>query len=168
MYGFIYITTNTINGKRYLGMCGHHKKNSDKYFGSGKALRRAIEKYGKDKFQREIVIECETREELSQKEIELIEKFNCVDDPNWYNIATGGYATRGFFGKTHSEETKEKMRLAYIKPKLSEQARENIGNSARTRSASLAIRIPCPHCDVVGKLGTMHRWHLDNCKSRKS
>ena len=46
-YGFIYITTNMVNGKRYIGQ----KKFCDgwkTYLGSGKLLKEAIKKYGKE------------------------------------------------------------------------------------------------------------------------
>ena len=47
-YGFIYITTNLVNGIRYLG-----QKKFDRiwktYLGSGSIIRRAIKKYGKAK-----------------------------------------------------------------------------------------------------------------------
>jgi len=107
MYGFIYITTNTINGKKYLGMCKHDKRCSDTYLGSGKHLKQAISKYGKDNFTREIIAEYSSKEELSNAEIEFIKEYNCVESREWYNITIGGYTTLGFAGKTHTEEHKQ-------------------------------------------------------------
>jgi hypothetical protein len=46
------------------------------------------------------------------------------------------------FGKTHSQEAREKIR----------QARLN------------APKITCPHCDKVGDPCNMARWHFDRCK----
>lgn len=116
MYGFIYITTNTINGKRYLGQCKYNKTNVNSYLGSGKALRRAIRKYGSKSFRREIIHEAETKEELIDLEVNYIQQFNCVDDPNWYNISPGGFINRGFLGRKHSEETKQKMKRNHRRP----------------------------------------------------
>lgn len=132
MYGFIYITTNSANGKRYLGMCSYHKAKSSTYLGSGKALKRAIIKYGKDKFTREIIAEASTKDELSLLEEQFILEFNCVSDPNWYNIASGGYTTRGFTGRKHRPETKAKMRANYKQP-LTEDSKRRIGEAARKR-----------------------------------
>ena len=73
MYGFIYITTNLINGKRYIGQKKYDKEGTWKnYLGSGTYLKRAIEKYGKDNFSKEIVEECESKEKLDEREIYLI------------------------------------------------------------------------------------------------
>lgn len=45
MYGYIYQTTNLINGKVYIGQ--HMSESFDaNYYGSGKWLKRAIAKYG--------------------------------------------------------------------------------------------------------------------------
>ena len=46
-YGFIYMTTNNINGKKYIGQ-KTYKGNYVKYLGSGVLLNRAIDKYGFD------------------------------------------------------------------------------------------------------------------------
>ena len=56
-YGFIYITTNKINGKKYIGKkkyCGNYET----YLGSGIAIKNEIAKYGRENFTREIIEEC--------------------------------------------------------------------------------------------------------------
>jgi hypothetical protein len=62
----IYKTTNLINGKIYIGK---DSKNNSKYLGSGLLLKRAILKYGKENFKKEILEECSSIEELNQREI---------------------------------------------------------------------------------------------------
>lgn len=54
MYGYIYKTTNLINGKFYIGK---HKseKYDPSYYGSGKIIRLAIKKYGLENFKNEVL-----------------------------------------------------------------------------------------------------------------
>jgi len=63
MKHFVYITTNLINGKQYIG--DHSTYNlEDGYIGSGKtALIPAIKKYGKQNFQRKILEFFDTKED---------------------------------------------------------------------------------------------------------
>jgi hypothetical protein len=84
---FIYKTTNTINGKQYIGLC---TREDDKYLGSGKLLKQAIKKYGKDNFNREIIEECDDFEYLCEREIYWIEYYNAVENDNFYNLSYGG------------------------------------------------------------------------------
>jgi hypothetical protein len=87
MKSFVYITTNLINGKKYLGK---HNGKHDDYLGSGTVLKDAIKKYGKENFEREIVKECLTDEAAYELEKQLSETWNVVSDPNWYNMRIGG------------------------------------------------------------------------------
>lgn len=89
MYGFIYLTTNKVNNKKYIGMC---KNTHEKYYlGSGKLLKQAIKKYGKENFVRVVLQECETFEELSKAEEYWIKKYDAVKNPDFYNLTSGGF-----------------------------------------------------------------------------
>ena len=56
MYGYIYKTTNLINGKIYVGQHKCSKNSIDEsYIGSGIYLKHAIEYYGKNNFKCEIL-----------------------------------------------------------------------------------------------------------------
>lgn len=88
MYYFIYKTTNKINGKYYIGM---HKTDNleDGYLGSGKYFRRALEKYGKENFEREILEYCNSDEEMYLAEARYITE-DVVNDKSSYNLKLGG------------------------------------------------------------------------------
>ena len=79
MYGYIYITTNLINNKKYIG-CHKSPEFDFKYIGSGSALQQAIKKYGKENFDCKILESinnvptiCESREQLFASEQYYIE-----------------------------------------------------------------------------------------------
>ncbi len=96
----IYKTTNLINGKIYIGQS---KFNNPNYYGSGKILNYAIKKYGKENFKKEILEECQTKEELNKKEKFWIKYYNSIDRNIGYNISEGGSLIK------HTEETKKKL-----------------------------------------------------------
>lgn len=107
-YGFIYVTTNNINGKKYIGQT---KKSFDSaYLGSGKAIKRAIAKYGAENFTREIIAVAFSKCDLDFLEEHFISEFNAVADRNWYNISSAPNVTFGFAGKQHTQEWKEARR----------------------------------------------------------
>jgi group I intron endonuclease len=101
--GIIYKTTNLINGKIYIGQ---HMKNNSEYLGSGKALKCAIKKYGKENFVRETLEECEF-ELLNERETYWIIKYNSNNKRIGYNMTASGRVSN--FGKFHSDATKLKM-----------------------------------------------------------
>jgi len=113
-YKYIYKTVNLTNGKAYIGQ---HSTDIeyDNYRGSGPKLLEDIKKYGLDNFVRGIIEYCEDKEELNEREKYWIKYYNTIEEG--YNICKGGgdypvlYGkNNGFYGKKHSDETKEKIR----------------------------------------------------------
>ncbi|NFO41112.1 hypothetical protein FDB42_13610 [Clostridium botulinum] len=109
-YGFIYITTNMINGKRYIGQRRFYK-NWEEYLGSGKLIIRAINKYGKENFERDVVAIAYSKEELDKLEIDFIKNYDATKSNNFYNIASGGW-TNNFIGKPDDEMNDFKRRMS--------------------------------------------------------
>jgi len=105
----IYKTTNSLNGKFYVGK--HIFKNGieDDYLGSGTIFKRAVKKHGRDKFKRETLEECQTIEELNAREIYWIETLNARDLAKAYNIGTGGYGGDNYTHNPNKEVIKEKL-----------------------------------------------------------
>lgn len=72
----------------YIGK--HETENvNDCYMGSGLRIRRAIEKYGVDNFEKTILFECSSQEEMNQKEAEIVNE-DFISREDVYNIKLGG------------------------------------------------------------------------------
>lgn len=87
----VYKHTNKINGKCYIGISNNYKKrwgsNGIGYY--RQSFYRAIKKYGWDNFKHEILFENLTLKEASEKEKELIIKYNSIK--YGYNDKEGGF-----------------------------------------------------------------------------
>jgi hypothetical protein len=141
---YIYKTTCNITKRFYIGV---HSTSilEDGYLGSGTVLRRSIRKYGAENHTKEILEYLPSRDELMQREKEivnlvLLEDFNCM------NLQPGGGGGRkpGFFlsdetkkklsaaatGRIFTDDEKKKMSESAKKPK-SEEHRNNISNSMK-------------------------------------
>lgn len=128
MYGYVYELVNLINGKRYIGK--HKSENFDpNYQSSGKLVRLAISKYGWDNFLVRILCPCFSEEELNYEEEFLIDYFNCVLSPDYYNQAKGGYGG-GSCGRKLNKESRLR-----ISKRMIGKNNPNYG-----KSRSLAVR----------------------------
>ncbi len=107
--GYVYKTVNTVDGTKYIGSKlapqGHSGKFfNENYYGSGSDLKKAIDKYGKDKFINVKEIDTRTVKGLKDAEQGLLNKVGARQDPTYYNrhnhYSGGGGAT---------DATKKKM-----------------------------------------------------------
>lgn len=87
-YYIIYETKNLINGKLYRG-CHQTENLRDGYLGSGIFFLKALQKYGKENFERKILKFCETIEEMIYYESVFIDE-EWVNREDTYNLQTGG------------------------------------------------------------------------------
>lgn len=120
------------NGKVYIGITRQEPEIRWNYghgYDTQQLMARAIEKYGWDNIEHEVVCDGLSKEEAEQKEIELIADYQSNNNEFGYNVANGGNA----IGK-HSNETKNKISESlkghYVsdetKQKISEANKENM------------------------------------------
>lgn len=114
MYGYIYKTTNRINGKVYIGQ-HKHSRYDEKYFGSGTLLKRAIAKYGIENFDNIMIDTCVSKDDMDKKEIKYIKEFNSTNNEKGYNLMTGGQGG-DITGFLKESGTYEEWRSKFVGP----------------------------------------------------
>lgn len=102
MFYYLYQITNLVNNKIYVGV--HKTKDiNDGYMGSGKVIKRAIDKHGIDNFKKDILEFFDTPEDMYAKEKEVVaDDFLLREDV--YNIRRGGYGGFDYINKNRTPE----------------------------------------------------------------
>lgn len=127
---FIYKLTNTLNNKIYIGLTtesisercrkriaeAKYRKSRNSY------ILNAIRKYGSEVFKVEQLDTASSLEELQQKEIFYIQKYNSTNRKIGYNLTKGG---EGNLGLKMSDNTKEKIRQKRLGDKWSDERKLN-------------------------------------------
>ena len=97
-YGRVYLITNTVNGKKYVGQTVQSLRNRwSQHTGANggcTALVNAVKKYGKPAFALSEICVCSTQEELNEQEALMVHLHQSLY-PTGYNLKDGG----GAFGK---------------------------------------------------------------------
>lgn len=107
----VYMHTNTINNKKYVGITFH--KNPNRRWGNGEGYKQqkrfyaAIKRYGWYSFVHEIIFDNLTETEAKSLEIKLIAEYNLTDPNYGYNVSIGG---DGY----HKYETEEEAHEVYL------------------------------------------------------
>ena len=134
----IYVFTNKINGKQYVGQTinieeryKQHRKDA-KNENKNSIFYRAIRKYGFDNFEFKVVETDIDISKIHEREKFWIKELN-TKSPNGYNLTDGG---EGTFGYRHTEEAKKKMSELKKGMKLSPEQIERLrrGNIGRKLS----------------------------------
>lgn len=110
----VYMHTNTINGKRYIGITGQNPperrwRNGGSGYSQSGYFRNAIKKYGWDNFSHEIIKANLTFDEACEFEKFYISIYN-TKRPKGYNLTDGG---EGSVGWKPSEEFKKKQSIIH-------------------------------------------------------
>lgn len=88
---YIYITTNLINGKKYIGKSTRNSAESRNYYGGGDILKAAIKKYGFKNFKKEIIVEGNFNKVLlNELETQYIHLHAAHISKKFYNVSRGG------------------------------------------------------------------------------
>lgn len=140
----IYKITNLINGKIYVGS---DKNNNPEYYGSGKLLKQAIEKYGKENFKKETICECSELTDLIEKENYWIKHLGANLRGIGYNISDGYFGGDTFTNNPNKEKIRRNKSKAakqlFENPEYKEKVTKNFKNSFKgkkhTESTKLKI-----------------------------
>ena len=93
----VYVYTNQINGKKYVGQTGNSLEFRAGKNGCGykKCIHfyNAIQKYGWENFEPQIMYDNLTKDEANEFEIQLISSLKTMDENYGYNITSGGNNT---------------------------------------------------------------------------
>lgn len=125
---YVYLITNKINGKKYIGSS---RKNQidENYYGSGKVIKDALKKYGKNNFQRDILWEGKGNER--KIETYFLEEVNAASNPLYYNMTNDA---RG--NNIHKEETKKTVSEKLTGRKFSKEICEKISKAKQGSTTS--------------------------------
>ena len=177
-----------LNNKFYIGQ--HQTDNiDDNYFGSGYAIKRAIKKYGKENFKKEILAFANSQEELNELENSILN--NHYQDDDCYNLIAGGNhpgcseetrqkmseiaKNRIVSEKTkriHSEQSKKMWKNPEHKQKMSQMMKQRYQNiEERKKTGELSKEFYKNHPDIQQKcIDAMHkgsRQYWSDEKNRK-
>ena len=146
--GYIYLLTNKINNKKYVGQTirddinkrwNQHKynKTNDTY------ISRALNKYGIDNFKFQIICIC-FNEDCNKFEEEYIKKFNTIS-PKGYNLSNGGKnkSTHPDTKKLISEKLKQRWKVTKhpsIGIKYSDEYKEKMSKSVKKSLNELRLK----------------------------
>lgn len=156
-YGHVYLVTNKINGKVYVGQTVQtmaKRWNGQVSGGAGSILKNAIKKYGKEEFCTETLVYADNQQQLDKDEDFYILLSGALNRKVGYNLKRGGAngrmseeskakLSRALLGLPKSESHKQKLRLI----KLGNQNWLGKTHTAETKAKQRAARLGkhCPH-----------------------
>lgn len=150
----VYQHKNKINGKIYIGITS--RKPEERWGSDGRNYKTsphfysAIQKYGWDNFEHNILFTNLSKEQACEKEQELIKYYNSMDREFGYNSTSGGeffvmnketkekisnamMGNKNGLGHACSEEKKRKISEAQKGRQFTEEHKQKLSDSAKNR-----------------------------------
>ena len=152
----VYMHTNNINGKRYIGITRQNIKYRWRSDGSGyfrsPYFYNAILKHGWDNFEHSILADSLTKQEAASMEKAYIKEYRTQDNRYGYNMTAGGDGTSEFTVPKESVERRAAMMRGIPK---SEEQRRKISESNKGKH---------PSQETLEKLRASHLGHKNTEK----
>ena len=147
MFYYLYQIKNKINGKIYIGV---HKTSNidDGYMGSGKVIAAAIQKHGIKNFEKTILENFKSSEEMFNREKEIVtEEFLSRNDV--YNLRRGGTGGFDYLNKTRQNNSANQylkggqtyaLRLKEDKEfRIAESNRKSVANKKQYANGRISV-----------------------------
>lgn len=130
MTTYLYIKTHKITGLKYLGKT---IQDPFKYKGSGTRWCNHLNVHGNE-HDTEILMECQTKEEVKQWGLYYSELYNVVESPEWANLKPENGDGGGVKGVIPSPEHRAKLSEGNRNRIISPETRAKISAAAKNRS----------------------------------
>lgn len=151
----VYVITNLVNGKVYIGQ--HCHDDLESYFkhqlpeilaGSKRKPRlyNAIRKHGIENFSIASLVQPIDKAQMDALEKFFIRTFDSQSRQDGYNITAGGEGTAGY---SHPEEIRQRIREKMTGRVVTEAFREKIGRLKRGNTYSLGIKLSEAQCIAI-------------------
>jgi len=168
---YLYMITNRINGKIYIGQTNKEKyrwsqhkyiaNNLEKFMKTSQYIHKAMAKYGTTNFNYEIIAQSKSQEDADLSEIELIKQYDSRNHNKGYNFRIGGYVTE------RSEETRKKISES-LKGKIPPHTGKKHSEETKMKlSISAKMRKQIPPSPKGRKLSEEHKKKLSDIKKGK-
>lgn len=190
-YGFIYLWFDKKHRRYYIGR--HWGSIDDGYICSSRMMRQSYNRRPQDFKRRIVSYVYSCKEDLILEEQRWLNMIKCEElGRRYYNKTLRSDSPSHRFcnhsdeikkkisesmkGKKPSELNKVNRLLACLGRKQSDEEKEKRAQKLRglKRSEEFKLRmkkpkqkVECPHCNKVGGLASMKRWHFDNCNKYK-
>ena len=160
----LYRITNKLNGKVYIG-CHKTDNIDDGYMGSGRIIKQALKRYGKENFDKEILHICDSAEQMFDMESAIVnEEFVAREDT--YNLRTGGAGSPvTYLREEHKRKISESMMglTKGTKQTAEHKLKRSLAQLGRARGPQ--ERVVCPSCNKEGGISNMTRYHFEKCSA---
>jgi len=178
MAAIVYLATNRINGKRYVGVTSHglafrrrqHEQAPNAKRVTCRYFHAAMRKYGKEAFEWMELVHCETFNEALQEEIRLISEIK----PE-YNLTIGGQGTAGrvisqeqrdhhsrmMKGRKRNPESVAKMIATNTGRKRDPEQRK------RMSDARIGMKFSAEHCQKIGLSKKGRKQSMEEIEKRR-